>query len=256
MSLPAFETPIWIIPVVMLVVMALAWELGSRLRQRATARRKETEADDGPGQVLTGVLGLLALLVAFTFGLALNRYEARRDLVVQEANALGTAYLRASLLDQPAPLRTLLRRYARERLTYGLLEGPPKAAAAARADQLQAQVWAEANLQLRPVRTTVISNLVLTPLNEAFDLAAARKAVLAARIPLTVLVVLWLYAAVAAAFMGYVIGGRPRSNRGAALVMYVLLSLALGLIMDLDRPRGGSIRVSQKPMSDVVAAMR
>jgi hypothetical protein len=252
----AYDVRIWVIVLGLLLVMAVAWELGSRLHARVAATRGEGEEVAEAGQVLGAVLGLLALLVAFTFSLALNRYEARRALVVEEANALGTAYLRTSLLDQPEHLRGLLRAYASERLAYGLAEGPPQAQAAARAEVLQRTVWAEANLQVRPQRNTVIASLVLSPLNESFDLASSRAALLAARIPLTVLIVLWLYAIVAAGVLGYAIGGGPRPHRGASMVMFVLLSLALGLILDLDRPRGGSIRVPQTPMSAAIAAMR
>ena len=109
---------------------------------------------------------------------------------------------------------------------------------------------------LRPYRTTPATAFVLAPLNEAFDLASTRAAALAARIPSTVLVVLWFYAVVSAAVLGFTIGGTKARNRNACLVMFVLLALAMGVILDLDRPRGGTIRVPQTPMIEALAAMR
>jgi hypothetical protein len=249
-------TPIWAIMLGLLLLLAAAWEGGARVHAWAARRRADPEDTGDVGQVLTSVLGLLALLVAFTFGLALDRYETRRSLVVDEANALGTAYLRTSVLDAPDRLRGLLRAYASERLTYGLETGRRQAEARGRSERLQAAIWAEANAQLRTYRGSATMTLVLSPLNEAFDLASSRAAALAARIPTTVLVVLLLYAAVSAAVLGYAVGGPTRRNRPASLVMFAVLSLAIGLILDLDRPRGGSIRVPQTAMSDALNAMR
>lgn len=252
----AHETPIWAIMLGLLLLMAAAWQIGAWVYQRHARLLGDDDEIGGLGQVLTSVLGLLALLVAFTFGLALNRYETRRELVVAEANALGTAYLRTTLLEQPDRVRVLLRAYAAERIRYGSTSGRPQVEARARALRLQEAIWTEANAQLRPVRGTSTVILQLAPLNEAFDLASSRAAALAARIPSTVLLVLWLYAAVSAAVLGYSIGGRKQLHRASSLVMFGLLTLAMGIILDLDRPRGGSIHVPQTPMTEALAEMR
>ncbi|PZQ54499.1 MAG: hypothetical protein DI570_22915 [Phenylobacterium zucineum] len=250
----AHETPLPLVALALLASLALAWEIGARANRRVAVDAPPDEQGD-EGHVLTAVLGLLALLVAFTFGMALDRHETRRSLVVAEANALGTAYLRTDLLEDGGRLRALLRDYAKARLEFGRGAGEGQARALARADRLQAEVWREAVNVTRPLGNSPLTGLVLAPLNEAIDLAASRKAALAARVPVTVLAALWTYAAASAAIMGYVVGGRRRRHRVACAVLFGLLVLALTMILDLDRPRNGAIRVPQTAMADAVAAM-
>lgn len=251
------RTPLAALALLLLVAMIAARELGG-LAHRVLTRRGMRAADaDGTdeGYILSAVLGLLALLVAFTFSLALNRFEERRTLVVAEANALGTAWLRTSLVDAPAPLRTALRAYARERLAFGLSDGADEIAAEARADALQPQVWDQALAAVRPYRTTALAGLVLDPINQAFDLAGSRHAALAARLPATVLGALCLYALASAGVLGYAMSGAGARHRIASMVMFALVVLAISLILDLDRPRDGAIRVPQGAMTDALRAM-
>lgn len=249
----AHQAPLALIALVLLGSLLLAWEIGARTSPRQSA--DGAGDSDGQGHVLTAVLGLLALLIAFTFGLALERHEARRALVVEEANALGTAYLRTNLLPAPERLRNLMRAYARERLTFGRTAGSEQAASVARAERLQGAVWREAVAATAGQRGTAIDMLVLDPINQAIDAAAARKAAVDARVPATVIASLWAYALVSAAIMGRVVGGRERRHRAACAVLFVLLTLAALLILDLDLPRAGAIRTPQGPMIDAVAAM-
>lgn len=249
----AHEAPLALIALVLLGSLLLSWEMGARTSRRS--RVAGAGDADGQGHVLTAVLGLLALLIAFTFGLALERHEVRRALVVEEANALGTAYLRTDLLSAPERLRSLMRTYAQERLVFGRTAGSEQAASVARAERLQAAIWREAVASTAPKRGTAVDMLVLAPINEAIDLAAARKAAVDARVPATVLASLWAYALVSAAIMGRVVGGRERRHRTACSVLFILLTLAALLILDLDRPRAGAIRTPQTPMLDAAAAM-
>jgi hypothetical protein len=197
--------------------------------------------------------------VAFSFGMALNRYEARRELVVTEANALGTAYLRTAVLDDPARLRRLMLQYAEARLTYGRIGGGAvKAARAAadEADQLRPQIWAEAVRLIAPSRETPLAGFVLSPLDAAFDAASERKAELQARMPLVVLGTLCAYFVAAAAVLGYASAHAEARHRVASFALFGLFTLALGVILDLDRPRGGLIDLPQGAMVDTVAMMR
>jgi hypothetical protein len=249
------EAPLWTILLLLFVLMGVAREAGAWAR-RAEGRvpRKEGEATD-EGYILTAVLGLLALLVAFSFGMSLNRYEARRELVVSEANAIGTAYLRSAVLDDPAKLRGLLLQYAQARLEYGEVGGAAQAAEL-EADQLQPQVWAEAVRQVAPRRDTPLAGFVLSPLGDAFDAASERKAELQARMPLVVLVTLSVYFVAAAAVLGYASAHAEARHRLASFALFGLFLLALGVILDLDRPRGGLIHLPQGAMIDTVAMIR
>lgn len=249
------DAPLWLILLLLFLIMGLARELGAweRRREERIARKESSGTDEG--YILTAVLGLLALLVAFSFGMALNRYETRRELVVTEANALGAAYLRTAVLDDPGKLRGLMLRYAQDRLAYGEV-GPGAQAAERDAELLQPQIWAEAVRLVAPSRETPLAGFVLTPLDQAFDAAAARKAELHARMPLVVLATLSVYFIAAAAVLGYAFSRAQARHRVASFALFGLFVLALGVILDLDRPREGLIELPQGAMVDTVAMMR
>lgn len=251
----------WPLPlVVALLVMALllAREGGAWLHRRFV-RGGGSESTTAEGYILSAVLGLLALLVAFTFSLSLSRHEMRRGLVVAEANAIGTATLRLDLLEPAArtELRGLWRDYVEARLAFGAAaDEAATARALADAAAAQRRLWAGTVAALRPIATTAGATALLNPTNEAFDLAGERTAARAARVPGEVLDVLLLYCAVAAATLGYVLAGTREPHRAATGVLFALLALSVAVILDLDRPRSGAIQVSQQPMIEVAAGLR
>jgi uncharacterized membrane protein YbhN (UPF0104 family) len=245
--------PLGIVLILIFAGMGLARELGAWRRRGVIRAADESAADESV--ILTAVLGLLALLMAFSFGMALNRNDARRELVVTEANALGTAYLRTSVLEDPTRLRSLMRQYAETRLSYGLNDGAVQQAAERETAQLQPQIWDEAVRLVGPNRATPLAGFVLTPINDAFDAASARKAALLAHLPPSVLVTLCLYLVASAGVLGYLIPGGRLRHRAAAYILFALFALSLGVVLDLDRPRSGLIRVPQGTMADTVQMM-
>lgn len=249
------EAPLWSALLLLFVVMGLAREFGAWARRREGRVVRNTGGATDEGYILSAVLGLLALLVAFSFGMALNRYEARRELVVTEANALGTAYLRTAVLDDPAKLRGLMLQYARSRLAYGEMD-EDWPAAERDAERLQPLVWAEAARQVGPSRETPLAGFILSPLGDAFDAASARKAELRARMPLVVLVTLSVYFIAAATVLGYASAHAEARHRVASFALFGLFTLALGVILDLDRPADGLIGLPQGAMIDTLAMMR
>ena len=211
------------------------------------------------GHILSATLGLLALLVGFTFALALGRHESRREMVVTEANAIGTAWLRSALVPEPerAVLVDQLRRYADQRLA--LADAGENGAAISRAeaatDSLHAALWATSVAAVPRMQPATVVPLLLAAMNDVIDVAGARRAALAARLPPSVLGALVLYALLAAGFLGYVTGAGARRPRLPAALLLLLLTLAFALILDLDRPRTGTITVSQRPLLELRAAM-
>jgi hypothetical protein len=249
------NAPLWLTLLLLIVVMALAFEIGAWIHRRARLRARDAADKEAEGHVLSGVLGLLALLVAFTFGMSLSRYDMRRDLVVREANALTTAYLRTDLLDQPERLRELIRGYAKARLEFGLTSGARERAAELRAVQLEPLIWAEAVRLVGPSRQTPLAGFALAPLNEAFDTATARRTALAARLPGHVLLTLVLYMVASAMVLGFSVAGASGRLRIASMALFALFSVALGVILDLDEPRRGPIPVPQGAMAEAVRLM-
>ena len=238
------------------LVLILAAEAGYRIHLWARKRVKNEDEDDaGSGYVLSAALGLLGLLIAFVFGMAADRYEGRRQLVLQEANAISTAVLRYDLL--PEPHRTQLIqtmadyvKVRREFFDFGDDMAQVKAAEA-RTDELQGQNWAEAGAAVRTPQGEPLVNLVINATNEMFDLATSRHAALDARVPARALHVLILYAIVAAAIMGHGLAPGGRRHLVATSGLFVLVAMAISLIIDLDSPRVGSVRVPQAPMEQV-----
>jgi len=185
-----------------LLVMLAAAAFGHFIRKlqmrRAAERDRESEASVAQeGYLLSCVLGLLGLLLAFTFGMALNRYEARRDLVVKEANAIGTAYLRAQLLDEPyrGRLSQVLVDYTENRIELATVGG---AGRLARNDQLLTDMWATVRASRESALAHGLTKALLTTFNEVIDLDAERKIAWGLRIPVEVLALVLVYLAVTA----------------------------------------------------------
>ena len=243
------EWSLWTTGAVCFGLLIAARELGGLLRGWHD-RRLAQEDSELEEFSMSSVIGLLALLIGFTFSLALQRYELRRDLVIQEANALGTTWLRLALLDadDQARLRPLMRSYVDARVAFGVARTAEQSATAnLRTNALQQRLWQDAGTAVAPARSTVLAALVLAPLNESIDLAGARKAQHEASVPTRLLRVLLGYALVSAGMIGY----QRRRFRTASTVVLLLFTLAGTVILDLDRPTTGGILEPQTPMLDL-----
>ena len=216
-----------------------------RIRKRRAAEEEAARSEES--YLVSGVLGLLALLLAFTFGLALDRYETRRQLVVAEANAIGTSYLRAQLLDEPhrTRLSKLLVGYTRNRLELGLRSRDRDALLAVN-DRLLTQIWAAVVAAGDSAQSRNMIVPITTTYNELIDLDTERKVARQTRVPSEVLLVLYFDLLITALVLGYVLEGAR--GRAAAAILFVLMTVSVGIIVDLNRPVTGWIRESQEPM--------
>ncbi|WP_336966320.1 hypothetical protein [Sphingobium aquiterrae] len=249
--------PLPVVGLGILIALLLAMEAGFLLQRRMKARHPgKSAAAAAPDYLLSAVLGLLALLLGFTFSLTLNRYEARRDLVVQEANAIGTTWLRAQLLEGPnrMAMSNLLRAYAKARIDWSHDPAPVPDSGATEA--IQKKLWAETGVAIRTEPSAQLSNGLMVAMNESFDVASARGVARSAHIPDEVLAMLLLYAILSSGMLGHIMANRAQPHRGATTLLLALVSLAMVLILDVDRPLGGAIQVSQKPLEDLRASMK
>lgn len=247
------SAPLWLLLALAFAGMAGAAFAGMKLRARL---KNHPDDDTSEGYLLSATLALLGLLIGFTFSMALNRYETRRQMVVAEANAIGTAWLRAGLVEGVAgeTLRKSLHDYAEKRLR---LPQSPDASAAELADGgAQARVWADLRAAL-PTMSPPVATTLITTTNEMFDAASSRRAEREARIPSLVLQVLFLAALTTAGIVGYVLGGgSARRHWLVTSLLFAMLAVAITLIFDLDLPWSGLIQIPQAPMEYAVAAMR
>lgn len=226
-------------------------EIGRRLGVRAAGR-----GGDHISTLEAAVLGLLALLIGFTFAMALAHFDARRQSVLDEANAIGTVALRARLLPPPRDAETLklLRDYVEVRLalTRGVMPLDP---VIARSNVLQEALWRQAKAAAAGDSGMVPTGLFIQALNEMDDSQEKRLTALRNHVPSIVLIALYGVAAVAAAFTGYASALEARRSRLPIYVVGILVAALILLIQDLDRPGVGFIRESQQPMIDTAASI-
>lgn len=220
-------------------------------------RRREHELETTASATVGATLALLAFTLAFTFAMAASRYDTRKQLVLEEANAIGTTYLRALLLPtlQASEVRELLRRYVDARLEAAAQPGK-RSEALARSEQLHELLWRQAVAAGSAQADSVMTGLFIASLNDVIDLHAKRLAAWRNRIPPTIWLFLYLTAVLGMASMGYHTGLTGSRRTAAVIFLTLAFSGAMALIADLDRPQQGLIRVSQQAMQDLQASMR
>jgi len=250
-----FVLPLWAIFVVSVIGIAVAIEGG-----RALGRRAKRLGGDNVGTLEAAILGLLALIIGFTVAISISRHDGRRDAIVQEANAIGTVGLRASLLPAPhgATALALLRAYAEVRLdlTQAIEKPAESRVAIARSNSILSDLWLSAKAVVLVNESMVPTGLYVQALNELIDDQETRLAAMRSRVPRIVLVALYGIAMVANGFVGYASGlERPR-RRLPSYILGLLIAAVILLIQDLDRPGEGFILTSQQPLIDAVEALR
>jgi len=244
--------PLPMVAAALALIFVIAGEIGF-VAHRRLGNRADGNAND-EGQVLSTALLLLALLLGFTFSIALNRYDARRIEVVAEANDIGTAWLRAGLADNDAGrnLQAKLADYARTRVR-GSDDDAAYTQLKARGAVLRRDIWRLAAAATMPDRSTAQAASLVAAVNAVLDRATSREAAIEARVPGQVIIMLIVYAAASAFLLGYVLGAHGRRHRLASLLLFVLLALTITLILDIDRPHSGGIQISQAPLVDLIA---
>jgi len=235
-------------------------EIGRRLRFRELADGSDA-ASGGTGTVEGAVFALLGLLIAFTFTGASGRFDMRRQQIIEETNAIGTAWLRIDMLssiDQP-PLRDAFRRYtdARIRVYSSIPDMAAVEATLKEAGTLQRELWtlavAAVNRDSRPQAAT----LLLPAINDMFDIATSRSAAARMHVPALILWLLCGLAVLASILAGYSMA-TPEGRSWLHLLMFAtIISLTVYVILDLEFPRIGLMRIDamDRLMVDLRASM-
>ncbi len=223
--------------------------------------RRKARGDDrsGPVGVVQGaLLGFVGLLLAFGLSMAVGRYETRRGLVVQEANDIGTTYLRAQLLAEPQRTESLdlLRIYTDATIDMAneVPGSTPYDAAVADIEQIQDQLWALAGEAVADDPTGSAPKLYIETLNDTIDRHTDRTTSLGNRVPPPVL---WLEVVCSAVALGAMSLYLTMLGRGIAtsLMTLAVIAIILFVTFDLDRPQRGFITVPSAPLEDVRASM-
>lgn len=231
--------------------MVVALEVGFRLGRKM--HRSDPDAGlTEIGVIQAAMLGLLGLLLAFSFAAAGSRFLERQDLITKEANAIGTSYLRAELLSEPH--RTDLRRALKEYTEHRIAASARRIAAwdpasLTEVERLHERMWNSA-------REGVAGNpelglLVLPPINDTIDLHATRVGAARKHIPSLVMLLLVACSLLSIAVIGYGCGLENRRRWPMTLSLAIVIGFALCITIDLDYPRAGLLRLSDQPLQDL-----
>ena len=249
-----FQLETWLLGLILLAVILGATVagllIGRSVRHKSAVLRE-------PFSVMQAVLlGFMSLILAFGLSLAVGRYQDRRAATVDEANAIGTTYLRAQTLHEPQRTRSLalLRPYTDTsiRISEHVPGSSADRRARAESSRLQRQLWALAGQALNRSPTETAPRLYVDSLNQSFDAQSSRTTGLSNRVPTAVLVLELVVAALALASLGLHLSTLGRGLL-TVIVAALLITSTLLVTFDLDRPTRGLIRVPDGPLTQVRA---
>jgi hypothetical protein len=240
------------------IMLVLASEVGYRI-----GTRKRNVTDEATRTQITtieaAVLGIVALLLGFSFSMAEGRYELSKTLLRDEANAIGTTYLRAGMLpqEQGRSIAGMLRTYVDVRLSsYNAGDASPELAAIyEQTDELHAKIWAQARAVAAMDGHSITTGLFVQSLNEMIDMEGKQRSAIVNRIPANVFLLLIFVSAATMCITGYAAGIAAKRQIWIVIAVALLLSAIMLVIGDLHRPRRGMIKVSTSALVDVRGMM-
>lgn len=247
-------TILLVIGALLLGIAEAGHRVGLRLyKAKDEARRSQI------GGVQGAALGLLGLLIGFTFAMAVARYDTRRELVLKEANVVGTTFLRAGLLPEAhrAPVKDLLRHYVDVRLKYEALMRDPAMLAEGlrRSAEIQNALWQRAEAVAKEAPTPITATFLVT-LNELIDTDAERIHAGRNQIPSGVWVLLVFVAAFGCFTSAYGSGAQGARSAFTSALLPLLIAIVIVLIFDLTHSRQGFISISQQPLIELQRAIQ
>jgi hypothetical protein len=252
--------PIWAVFAGTLVVVMVAIEAGYLLGQ-AMHRRSDEEKESPVSAIAGAIVGLAAFMLAFTFGIVSERYDAKRALVREDAVALRTAWQRSDFLPDTdrAEAKTLLRQYVDLRVQYaeeGTLDPEHVKRFLSETQRIQDRLWTMAVANARQDMNSDVAALYIESLNEVNGIHASRVAVgIQARVPGEIWLVLYCITILGMMGVGYQTGIAGSKRSTARPILALSFALVFALIASLDRPDSGIIKVTQQPLIDLRDSM-
>ena len=243
-----------VIVVVLFLFIVLGMEFGYRVGRMTQKRLVELKKSQ-INAIQASMLALLALVLGFTFSLSLQRYDDRARAVVDEANAIGTTYLRTYLL--PESVRAEAQKLTGEYIDYRLQAGSvslnqleERTSVVVESDTKLEELWRLTSRAAREDGGPVTSGMFLTSLNETIDAFGSRDATIKRHVPELVLLLLFATFILTGTVIGYANGAEDHRPSIAAYILAFLIAMLVFIIIDLDRPRRGFIEVSQESMQN------
>jgi hypothetical protein len=254
-----YEMPIWVNGALFLVVLFLAIEVGYRVGLRQH-RSDGDEIRKTRGDVTLGsMLALLGLMLAFTYAFSLSRADMRKQAVMEEANAIGTAFLRADLAAEPgrSELRARLLDYARTRVvTSEMIRTHEKLMeVVTRSEQARSTLWPATKRLIQGDLPDPLKISIVQAVNDVLDANTIRIAVVFDRLPGVVLTLLVLIAASSLTVAAYNAGLNGRMSRWRMSAFALVLAALMLVIVDFDQGKRGLIKISDQPIKAVIREM-
>ena len=235
------------IALILFTLILLAYEISFRFgrrKQKVTNQEVKTQTNS----IQAGIFGLLALLLGFSFNMAVQRFENRNQAVIMESNAIGTALLRTKLLPKPYDTITynLLQQYVDLRLELGIFDlskREERTLINQKTEKIQNEIW-ENTIKLAEIdsREGTTGNFIIV-LNKVFEARVSRNAIFQQHIPESILFLLFIVFITGGALMGYSSGLSLRRALIPTIIFTLLIVLVVFIIIDLDRPTRGIIKV-------------
>jgi hypothetical protein len=244
------KIPLWGLTLITFAIIFLSTELGWRIGEY---HRRTSGPDEGApvSGVVGATFGLLAFLLAFTFGMAATRYENRKAVILQEANSIGTTYLRADFLqpEHRKETRQLLREYTR--LRAGGMAALLSTAGREKSSAILLRLWQIA-AEDGASHDSVLLGTYIQALNDTIDLDTTRVTALRNRIPDPIWVMLGLVTVFSMVALGFQFGQSGVRSWLVMALLIIVFTTVLVLIADLDHPQRGLIQTSQQPLLDLM----
>lgn len=255
MNARLFESlPVGVIYVGFALLMLASYEVGYKLANRSRARQ-DKDAQSSIGPMVGGLLGMLGFVLAFTFSMAASQHDLRKQNVLQEANTIGTAYLRADLLDRQfgTEVKRLLREYVDIRLNAA--SGSDLNVVLEKSVDIHGHLWSQVSTAARKSPSTNTS-LAIQSINDVIDMHEKRvTGALRNRIPGSVWIALSAITALTMITMGMQVGFTGERRLIAVITLSLAFAVLVTLVVDLNRPQSGLITVGQQAMVDLQRSM-
>jgi hypothetical protein len=248
--------PLWGVFFLTVICVFIAISIGTILGLRIS-RRPDHEKEAPLGTVVGSSLALVGFMLAFSFGITAQIFQSRRQLLLDEVNAIGTTYLRAGMLAEPhgSDIRKLLREYVDLRVSLAkesMNQNPEKFQdTISYSETLQDKIWSHAVELSKTDRSSIIDGLFINSLNQMIDLQTSRVTTASYRLPKIIWYAIYFITIISMFMVGYQTGLSGKSNHKVGIMLALTFSTVLFLMVDLDRASEGYFRLSQKPMFEL-----
>ncbi len=251
-----YSIPEWLIGLVTLVLLIASVEIGYWIGLKAKVEMTQPMKSQ-ISTIQTAILTIFTFLLGFTFAMALARFDNRKQMVVKESNAIGTAVLRSKLLpeNQRAKMIELFKQYVNVEFSITSRANVPSKERKEQnleTKRLQTLMWDEAFAATENNPLSVPAGLFATSINQLIDIKTERDIAISNHVPEIVLLGLLLFAALAIGILGYGNGLAATHARYPAIILCIVITISFILIIDLDRPNRGLTKVSQESMIDLM----